>query len=93
MKAYLISYDLKIPNRDYSGLYKAIGKYTPWWHFLESVWIVMSDSTPGQIWNALQSHIDTNDRILIIEVRDNVSGWLPKGAWDWIKQHVPSAQY
>jgi len=28
--------------------------------------------------------------LLIIEVRDNVQGWLPKDAWDWIHKNVPS---
>lgn len=90
MKAYCISYDLKAPNRDYTGLYDAIKSAYPWWHFLESTWLIKTAETPSDIWNRLHKHIDTNDRLLIIEVRDNVQGWLAKEAWDWIHQNVPA---
>ena len=88
MKAYCISYDLKSPNKDYKGLYDAIKMY-PWWHFLESTWLIKTGESPVVVWNHLAKHIDTNDRILIIEVRDNVQGWLAKAAWEWIHENVP----
>ncbi len=90
MTAFLISYDLKKPGRDYSRLYETIKGLGTWCHYLESVWIVSSSETPSQIWGSLNSHIDENDRLIIIEVRDNVSGWLPQDAWTWITRNVPS---
>lgn len=89
MAAYSINYDLKAPNRDYAGLYKAIKQSGKWWHYLDSTWIVITQEDAGQIWNRLAQHIDKNDYMLIIEVRDNVQGWLPKDAWDWIHANVP----
>jgi hypothetical protein len=89
-KAYAINYDLKAPGRDYSGLYEEIKKSLGWWHYLESTWIIVTSETPDQIWNRLEPHIDKNDYLLIIEVRDNVQGWLPKDAWGWIYENVPS---
>lgn len=88
-KAFLISYDLKQPGRDYTSMYEAIKKGRNWWHFLESVWIVATAESAAEIWTALHVHMDRNDYLLIIEVRDNVQGWLPKDAWDWIHQNVP----
>jgi len=32
--------------------------------------------------------IDKKDFILIIEIRKNYQGWLPKEAWDWINERV-----
>lgn len=89
MRAYTINYDLKVPNRNYDSLYTEIKKSPKWWHFLESTWIILTDETPTQIWNRLASNIDKNDYLLVIEVRDNVQGWLPKDAWDWIHTNVP----
>lgn len=92
-KAYSITYDLKAPGRDYSGMYKAIKSTGTWWHYLESTWLVATDESPSQIGEKLRRHIDQNDRLLIIEIRNNKDGWLSKDAWDWINTHVPSAAY
>ncbi len=89
MKAFLVTYDLKAPLRNYNGLYDALKKCPKWWHFLESSWIVLTDETPTDLWNRFAPSIDSNDFLLIIEVRDNVQGWLPKKAWDWIHENVP----
>ena len=88
-KAYAINYDLKKPGRDYSTLYEAIKKYGKWWHYLDSTWLVISNETPDQIWKRLEDSVDKNDYLLIIEVRDNVQGWLPEDAWSWIHENVP----
>lgn len=89
MKAYSITYDLKSPGRDYNNLYEAIKSSGKWWHYLESTWIVTTNETSQQIWDRLAKNIDNNDRLLIIEVKNNCYGWLPKDAWDWIRQNVP----
>lgn len=89
MRAYSINYDLKAPGRDYAGLYEAIKSSGQWWHYLDSTWIVISNESATGIWNRLAQHIDKNDYLLIIEVRNNVHGWLPKQAWDWIQANVP----
>ena len=89
MSAFSINYDLKAPGRDYGGLYEAIKQSGKWWHYLDSTWIVITNESPLQVWNRLAKHIDKNDFMLIIEVRDNVQGWLPKDAWAWIRANVP----
>lgn len=91
MRAFAINYDLKVPNRNYEGLYEAIKQSgTKWWHYLDSTWLVVTNDNAQQIWNRLAQQIDKNDYILIIEVRDNVQGWLPKDAWEWIHTNVPN---
>ena len=56
---------------------------------MQSTWLVITAETPDQVWKRLEPHIDKNDYLLVIEVRDNVQGWLPKDAWDWIHTNVP----
>lgn len=88
-KAYFVSYDLKKPGRDYSGLYSALKDLGKWWHYLDSSWLICTSETPEKILSRIKSSIDKGDRVLIIEVRDNCEGWLPKEAWAWIHNHVP----
>ena len=90
MRAYSITYDLKHPGRDYSGLYVAIKSCGPWWHYLESTWIVVTNETSVQVWNRIAPTIDKNDFLLIIEVKNNKEGWLPNDAWDWLNQNIPN---
>ena len=89
-KAYTINYDLKAPNRDYEGLYEAIKASPKWWHYLESTWIIATDESVKQVSARLKPHIDDNDRLLVIEVRENFQGWLPKKAWEWLHANVPN---
>ena len=90
MTAFSINYDLKAPSRNYDGLYEAIKASGKWWHYLDSTWIVITNENAEQIWSRLAQQIDKNDFLLIIEVRGNVQGWLPKDAWEWIQANVPN---
>ena len=58
--------------------------------FVLALLIVITNENAGQVWNRLAKHVDKNDYMLIIEVRDNVQGWLPKDAWEWIHANVPN---
>jgi hypothetical protein len=88
---YAINYDLHAPNRDYSGLYKAIKDLGTWWHHLESTWLVDTKLNATEIWAKLQSHVDKNDSMLIIRVAGDKNGWLPQEAWDWINSRLQYA--
>jgi hypothetical protein len=90
MKVYSVSYDLKGTNRDYTRLIAALQSAGKWWHFLESTWLIATDEAPAQLWKRVASAIQKRDFLMIIEVRNNVSGWLPKEAWDWIRTNVPA---
>ena len=89
MTSYAINYDLRKPGADYQALFDEIKRSQTWWHYLESTWLVVTQETPDQIWSRLVKYVDKNDYLLIIEIRDNCQGWLPKDAWDWIHTNVP----
>ncbi len=88
-KAYLITYDLKTTGHNYVPLYEALKASGGWWHYLEATWLIKTNDGPAEIWKRLAPHITQNDFLLIIEVRDNVKGWLPPKAWTWIHENVP----
>ncbi len=89
MPVYCVSYDLKGPNRDYESLIEALQSEGRWWRFLESTWLISTDETPSDLWKRLSPTITRKDCILIIEVRNNAQGWLPREAWEWIRNNVP----
>ena len=86
MGYYLISYDLRTPGKDYTNLYASIKQISPnWQHPLESTWLLYTDLTANEIYNRIHMHLDANDRIFIIRVREeDKQGWLSKSFWDWI---------
>lgn len=88
---YLITYDLNRPGQNYDGLYKAIKKLGAWWHYLDSTWLVDTNLSSDQIYARIKPHVDDNDHFLIIKVTRDYTGWLPKKAWEWIKQRVGAA--
>ena len=87
---FAVNYDLRVKAKpDYEGLWKELKKSPNWWHYLESTWLVQTHETAHDLWLRILPHIHDRDRVLIIEVRNNSDGWLPKEAWDWINQNLP----
>lgn len=86
MNKYLITYDLSNKDsRNYDSLYFAIKSLGPWWHYLDSTWIIKTNTNSSQIWANLSGHILNNDHLLIIKI-DTLDkwGWLPQDAWSWL---------
>jgi hypothetical protein len=89
MAAYVISYDLRSPGRDYAPLIKALrdaGAIRP----LESVWLLDSVLAAGALRDRLTSMMDSNDGVLVIEIGP---AWGSKGilenAVEWLKARRP----
>jgi hypothetical protein len=85
---YLVSYDLKVPGRDYGKLYEVLKSADSWWHYLESTWMLYSNEDIGA-WNGrIRSVLDENDRFIIMDVTGKQrNGWLQSKAWEWIRKH------
>ena len=85
---YLISYDLKAPNRNYDDLYAILKTADSWWHYLESTWLIYT-SDGIEAWQMrIKSAIDNNDSFIIVDVtKQPRNGWLPKKAWEWIREY------
>jgi hypothetical protein len=65
----MISYDLRKPGRDYSSLYAAIES-------IESVWLVRTPLSSGQVRDRIQLHLDANDKLLVASLG---SDWATVG--------------
>ena len=84
-KKYLITYNTKTPNWNYTGFFNALQSIGPWWHYLDTTWIVKSSLTSQQVYSMLGPHLSRSDFILVVEIiPGNRYGWLPQEAWNWI---------
>ena len=88
---YAINYDLRKPGADYEGLYKAIKSCGAWWHHLDSTWLVDTQLDANGIFSRVKAHIDSNDRMLIVGITRDSSGWLTQEAWNWINERARKA--
>lgn len=87
---YLVTYDLRVPGRNYQLLYDAFKQATTWWHYLESTWILVSPEELSVWQERIRNVIDANDSFLILELKTGTEhgGWLPQKAWDWLNQQL-----
>jgi hypothetical protein len=82
----IISYDLSKPGRDYSGLIDAIKKLGGYAHILDSVWIVDTSYSPPDVRNTLKEHLDTNDQLMVIELKNHWAGTgFSEEIYNWLK--------
>jgi hypothetical protein len=64
-------------------------KATSWYRYAPNCWILWTTGTPESWYNFLAPHITQNDYMFIVELNmQNYKGWLPKNAWDWIKERT-----
>lgn len=87
MAVYMITYDLNKPGQNYDKLYEAIKKCASndvWMHYLDSTWFIKTNLSTKQVFEKLEPNIDRNDSLLVMEVKDNYYGRLPKDAWDYL---------
>ena len=83
----LITYDLKVPGRDYAKLYDTIKSAPAWWHHLESTWIIFTQESVTKWREKIKAVLDDNDRLLVVNItKQERDGWLDKTAWAWLKE-------
>lgn len=75
---YMITYDLNSTGQRYNELISAIKKASSgcWCTFWKSSYLIQSPLSPSQITDKLKPYLDSNDRLLVIEVKRNYQGWL-----------------
>ena len=90
MNVLLVSYDLRKPGQNYTGLIAELKACHSWWHYLKSTWLVVTDESPRDLTRRLRDHIDGNDRLLVVAIEHGAArqGWLPKRAWVWIEKKI-----
>lgn len=87
---YLVTYDLNKAGKDYAGVYQAIKDASlSWCHFWDSSWLITSAlETADEVFSKIEPHLDSDDRCLVIEVKNNKQGWLDKAEWEFINTEI-----
>jgi len=84
MGKYLVTYDLNKTGQNYDGLNAAIKTY-PWAKIATTTYAIKSTQSATEIRNALQKHIDANDRIFVANIANDWGAYnLPKEVTDWL---------
>lgn len=85
-KLYAICYMFNRPDpQQYEAFFEQLQTFGPWCHYIEGTWLVASVLSADEINHKLSDFLDNNIYLLIMEVGQDFSGWLPEKAWDWIK--------
>jgi hypothetical protein len=72
-------------RRKWTATPDALQGFGNWWHYLSGTWLIATDRTADEIFARLEPFIDDQLYILIAELGTDFSGWLPRDAWDWIR--------
>ena len=85
MRAYIISYDLLTPGKNYEDLLKKIKSYPMWARLGGSAYIVITENTAVEIRDNLKPFLDSNDKLFVgtliapaawTGLSDEVSKWI-----------------
>lgn len=91
MVAYMVTYDLSQPGRDYSDLRERIKTISGTWAFIaESSWIVVSTSRSATaIRDDLVRAVDNDDSLFVAELT-GTAAWKGLSAQraDWLKANL-----
>lgn len=85
MAVYVVTYDLRAPNKNYDGLIKLIESYTDRKKFLLSAYFINTIETSTQIFNKLSPALDGNDHLIVMKITSDYYGRLEQSVWDWLK--------
>lgn len=85
----IITFAHNNPQKDYTPFFQTIKSNSlQWWHFMESTWIVNTNSSADQLARSLFPHMETTDYLLVARLQREYQGWLPNDAWDWLNKQT-----
>ena len=65
-----------------------LDKTPGWCRYLQSTWLICTPETPLELTTHFTPHLTPADRLLIIKVDAPFNGWLPREAWDWMREYI-----
>lgn len=90
---YIISYDLKTPDRNYEDLIKGLKSFGTWWHQTGSVWVIVTAKSVSEVRDYLRQFIDSNDKLFVVRLAKN---WAATGfdtkEYEWLKS-IPETSW
>ena len=90
MAVLLVAYDLHAEqtSEDYAGFMKVIKEY-PWARLSESSYAISTTDTPETVYGRLRKYTDSNDDLIIINLRRPMYGRHRQDVINWLEEHLP----
>ena len=90
MAVYMITYDLNSKGQNYEDVIQSIkDAYTgAWCSYWKSSYLIKSNLTVQQVSDKITPHLDSNDRLIVIETKANYQGWLSEKQWKYIRENI-----
>ena len=88
---YMVTYDLNKEGQNYEDVIQAIKDASTgvWCSYWKSSYLIKSNLTSAdKVAEIIHPHLDSNDSLLVIEVKNNKQGWLSKKQWDYINNSI-----
>lgn len=89
MAKFLIAYDLTAPGRNYDDLIDHLKSYGTFSHALDSVWMIVTPLSSGEVKDEIKKHIDSNDKVLVVEIANHYA-WrnLRTATGEWMTNNI-----
>lgn len=90
MAVYMITYDLNSTGQNYDEVIEAIKDASTgvWCSYWKSSYLIKSNLSVQQVSDKITPHLDGNDRLIVIEVKNNYQGWLSEKQWKYIRENI-----
>lgn len=88
---YMVTYDLNKEGQNYEDVIQAIKDASTgvWCSYWKSSYLIQSNlATADEVTEKIKPYVDSNDRLLVIEVKNNKQGWHTKNEWDYINKSI-----
>ena len=87
--AYIITYDLSKPGRNYEEVLSIIKDYPLWAKLGGSSYIIMTEETPAQIRDKIIRVLDSNDKLFVGRVKAPAAWYnMSDEVSSWLKEHL-----
>ena len=88
MPVYCVSFTSTRLAPNHAAFCKELKRSSDWWQCLDSTWLILTAETASQLFDRLKPHLDSSDRVLVIGVTQDYSGWLTPDAWIWATNNL-----
>jgi hypothetical protein len=89
MTAILVTYDLNKSGQNYEEVEKVLKSYPKWAKVATTTFIIITDETCTNVANKVNSKIDSNDELLVLELQGNwACSGLKQNILDWLKENL-----
>ena len=88
MACYIVTYDLRVPGRDYKPVYEFLKSHGTWAKITESAWAIVTTKSAKTIRDELKALVDSNDRIFVVKSGVEAAWSNSIGKNEWFKKHL-----